>query len=151
MPPRKKSKFGSFDVIDPPAENQIHEVVQIQPPAAGEAEIPVPYIMSHNNNTNNNHIDPLDPRSVLDYHKCRASTTAAALAANANMRPSHHRPTIYCYKEYPKLRSSRPFCKMPGCNRRINQFCKDCNIPLCMEAREGSNCFERFHVMNGLY
>ena len=51
---------------------------------------------------------------------------------------------------YPKANRTRPVahCKMPDCIRQIRSYCRECDVPLCIEYDDhgGKTCFEKFHT-----
>lgn len=51
---------------------------------------------------------------------------------------------------YKQTDCRRRVCKMPDCNSQVNDYCRQCDVPLCIEDCDGTSCFEKFHTLESL-
>ena len=58
----------------------------------------------------------------------------------------HHFPISLPYTDKETGKCNRRQCVLPDCGKRVLTFCEKCNIPLCIDHREGGTCWRRFHA-----
>jgi hypothetical protein len=97
----------------------------------------------------------------LGYEATRTARTRAAAiilpevvkiaSGNSNWKTWNECPSRRTAGHFPVYRSqtredvTRRHCKMSNCHRQIQIYCRQCDVPLCIDDVRGTNCFQKFH------